>query len=544
MLSPESSDELLTPAGVAALLYVDPRTVTRWSAAGRLVAVRTPGGHRRYLRSEVLAIVSGLHPEHQDHDPGGDTIQDSVEVPLLPMGGPTCSPNFGVPVEVDSERQAAAAAVVAEAVALALEAAAAEAAEAVLLTAAAVAEAAGRAAAAAECARQARALAAEAAAQSVAHEAQRTAERVQKHAALAAARVQAAASLAADELARSVEGGTALDAERLAELLAATVRAAADATDEDTSRAADAVKEADSAAAVQVAQSLASAEEFVQREVTATADVQRKLATATAAAVAVGTDARAADVALTARQAAAALVTDEKWVRSHATAGSWDSGNARMSEVAAELSHDLRVPLSSIIASVEMLEDELRGHADGTVTELLGRATRASDRMVRMLEQSMTPRVFGTSLARPEIDLAEVVREFLLDSADLLEPTGAVVATGKLPVVRADRDAMYSVLQNLLTNSVKFARPGVPVRVRISARRSVDGWRISVRDNGVGLPSKSGIDVFSLYSRGPGAVPGHGIGLATVARIVAEHGGRVGATPVKTGAEIWFELPA
>ncbi|MBA3783877.1 MAG: BldC family transcriptional regulator, partial [Nocardioides sp.] len=121
VLHPESQDELLTPAGVAALLYVDPKTVTRWAAAGKLAAVRTPGGHRRYLRSEVLAIVSGLHPDHPDRDPSRDNSQDSVMV--------------------DSERQAAAAAVVAEAVALALEAAAAEAAEAVLVTAAGVTEA-------------------------------------------------------------------------------------------------------------------------------------------------------------------------------------------------------------------------------------------------------------------------------------------------------------------------------------------------------------------------------------------------------------------
>lgn len=214
-----------------------------------------------------------------------------------------------------------------------------------------------------------------------------------------------------------------------------------------------------------------------------------------------------------------------------------------MSEIAAELSHDLRVPLSSIIASLEMLEDELSGRSDQTVAVLLGRAMRNGDRMVRMLDQNMTSHTSGKPTTAPEIDLAEIVRHLVLDSADLLDPVGAVVETGDLPVVRADPDGMYSVLQNLINNSVKFARPGVPAIVRISARRSVDGWRISVRDNGMGLPNNSGLDVFSLFSRGTSAVTGHGIGLATVARIVATHGGRVGATPVETGAEIWFELP-
>ena len=299
MMPVESQDELLTPAGVAAILHVDPKTVTRWAAAGKLAAVRTPGGHRRYLRSEVLALVSGLHPDHPDHVPS-------------PIMGPT----FGVAAEGDSERQAAAAAVVAEAVALAMEAAATEAAEAVLVTAAAVTEAAGRAADAADSAKEARAFAAEAAAQSVALEAERTAARVRLRADLAAARVQRAASLAADELSRCIEGGTALDAGRMADVLAAVVQAAADATDEDTTRAAHAVTSADSAAAALVAHMLAAAEEFVEREVTATADAQRELSTAAAVAVAIETDARAAGIALAAREAAAALLIDEHWSRS------------------------------------------------------------------------------------------------------------------------------------------------------------------------------------------------------------------------------------
>jgi excisionase family DNA binding protein len=50
--------DLMTPAEVAALLRVDPKTVTRWARAGRLSSLRTPGGHRRYLKSEVLAFLN------------------------------------------------------------------------------------------------------------------------------------------------------------------------------------------------------------------------------------------------------------------------------------------------------------------------------------------------------------------------------------------------------------------------------------------------------------------------------------------------------
>ena len=110
--------------------------------------------------------------------------------------------------------------------------------------------------------------------------------------------------------------------------------------------------------------------------------------------------------------------------------------------------------------------------------------------------------------------------------------------------MRADTDDMYSVLQNLVTNAVKFARPGVPARVEVSGSRVGDAWRISVRDNGVGIPGDRRQDVFSLFSRVDSQVDGHGIGLATVARIVSAHEGRVGIEDVPgSGVEVWFELP-
>ena len=54
---------LLTPAEVAALFRVDPKTVTRWAKAGKLTAIRTLGGHRRYRQSEVQALIKSLSSE-------------------------------------------------------------------------------------------------------------------------------------------------------------------------------------------------------------------------------------------------------------------------------------------------------------------------------------------------------------------------------------------------------------------------------------------------------------------------------------------------
>jgi excisionase family DNA binding protein len=64
MRTPES-ETLLTPAEVAALFRVDPKTVTRWAKAGKLSSIRTLGGHRRYRESEVRELLNGTVPEQR-----------------------------------------------------------------------------------------------------------------------------------------------------------------------------------------------------------------------------------------------------------------------------------------------------------------------------------------------------------------------------------------------------------------------------------------------------------------------------------------------
>ncbi len=65
MVRTDNAETLLTPAEVAALFRVDPKTVTRWAKAGKLSSIRTLGGHRRYLESEVKGILEGAIPQQR-----------------------------------------------------------------------------------------------------------------------------------------------------------------------------------------------------------------------------------------------------------------------------------------------------------------------------------------------------------------------------------------------------------------------------------------------------------------------------------------------
>jgi excisionase family DNA binding protein len=71
-LSVRGQENLLTPAEVAALFRVDPKTVTRWAKAGKLTSIRTLGGHRRYKESEVKALLKTITPNTTSNQVGGN----------------------------------------------------------------------------------------------------------------------------------------------------------------------------------------------------------------------------------------------------------------------------------------------------------------------------------------------------------------------------------------------------------------------------------------------------------------------------------------
>lgn len=209
----------------------------------------------------------------------------------------------------------------------------------------------------------------------------------------------------------------------------------------------------------------------------------------------------------------------------------------------AELSHDLRVPTASIVASTEMLVDELEGHSSPAVQALLRRLEGATQRMTQMLEHTMAwSAQVRVPAPRQAVDLAAVARQFVDEAHPWLAQRQGRVELGPLPVVHASPDQMYSVIQNLVTNAVKFARPGVAPVVRVTSQRTEGGHRVSVADNGMGIPPERRDDVFAMFTTsGRG---GHGIGLATVHRIVTARGGALGITESASGgAEVWFTLP-
>ncbi|MBJ7357030.1 HAMP domain-containing sensor histidine kinase [Nocardioides sp.] len=212
-------------------------------------------------------------------------------------------------------------------------------------------------------------------------------------------------------------------------------------------------------------------------------------------------------------------------------------------ELAARVSHDLRMPLAALHASLELLEEAVGPSSDATVDLLITSARRSVDRMSGLVDGLMRLHELTKEPLRSEVDLDALARRVCTDLRPLIHGASATVRIDELPAVAADLDLMYSVLLNLVSNAVKFARPGVAPLVRLHGSRVDGGWRISVLDNGRGVPAHQRDAVFEMFTRLTDA-PGHGIGLTTVARIVRAHGGSAGVEDTDgPGSEFWFELP-
>lgn len=212
---------------------------------------------------------------------------------------------------------------------------------------------------------------------------------------------------------------------------------------------------------------------------------------------------------------------------------------------AGQVSHDLRTPLTAILANVEMLASEPDLAGDTDIEWMVDGIGRAARRMNAMIEAMLSYAREGGTPQLAVTDLGRVWDRVVDDLAPAITAARGEIRIGELPVLPADPRQMYAVAHNLLANALKFARPDEPPRVEVVAQRHGERWRVSVRDNGIGVAEERQAAMFVLFARADKRVEGAGLGLATAKRVVEAHGGRVGMDSAEGGGTVvWFELPA
>lgn len=208
--------------------------------------------------------------------------------------------------------------------------------------------------------------------------------------------------------------------------------------------------------------------------------------------------------------------------------------------------HDLKAPLRRIASFCELIERDCRGKLDERTDRYLDYVLENTHRMAQLIDQLLEYSRIGRSETPFEpVALEEVLDRCRFDLEEMIEDAGATVKSGTLPTVWGDGLGLQLVLQNLLTNGIKFRGERSP-EIEIRAEEEGAFWRIVVADNGIGIDPAYFEKIFQPFKRIPTQpeVPGTGIGLATVKKIVQRHNGTLGvhSDPGK-GSEFFFTLP-
>jgi PAS domain S-box-containing protein len=223
-----------------------------------------------------------------------------------------------------------------------------------------------------------------------------------------------------------------------------------------------------------------------------------------------------------------------------------EAANKELETFSYSVSHDLRAPLRSIDGFAHALEEDYAKQLDDTALDYLNRVRQASQRMGTLIDDMLNlSRVARASLRRETVDVSRMAKE-IVDELKQTESQRVIdVSIASDLKVSADPVLFRVALQNLLENAWKYTRRTSQARIEFATTTHRDTPCFYVRDNGTGFDMQYANKLFAPFQRlhSVQAFEGTGIGLATVARIIRRHGGRIWAeAAVDRGATFYFTL--
>lgn len=192
-------------------------------------------------------------------------------------------------------------------------------------------------------------------------------------------------------------------------------------------------------------------------------------------------------------------------------------------------SHDLKAPARTIRTYMDLLAEQLEIPPD--LQEWWDFAHSSAQRMEDLIQSLLLYAQAGSASSRDIVDLESVLADVRADLGAQIQEHGARLEVGPLPQVAGDAVRLRQVFQNLIQNALKFRGDAAPI-VRVAGEKQGEEWVLTVTDNGQGFEPRHADRIFEPFQRLHTAadIPGTGMGLALVQRIVQEAGGRVWVT--------------
>jgi PAS domain S-box-containing protein len=215
-----------------------------------------------------------------------------------------------------------------------------------------------------------------------------------------------------------------------------------------------------------------------------------------------------------------------------------EQSNRDLQEFAYIASHDLQEPLRKVLAFGDRLARKYGDTLDETGQDYLKRMRDASQRMQTLINDLLSfSRVSTRAQPFTDVDLNSIIQDVISDLENQIDRTQGKVEFGDMPMIEADPTQMHQLLQNLITNALKFHQDDIPPIIQVSAQTLGSKCQICVKDNGIGFEMQYLDRIFKPFQRlhGRQEYEGSGMGLAICRRIVERHGGEL--TAISTPGE-------
>lgn len=224
------------------------------------------------------------------------------------------------------------------------------------------------------------------------------------------------------------------------------------------------------------------------------------------------------------------------------------SNNEDLQAFSASAAHDLRAPLRSISSFAQILSEDYAGKVlDQEGQGFANRIRQAAERMDALIRDLLTfARVERGDLDLGTVDLTGLVDDVLSGMKDEIQRLGARLAVLRpLGPVKGHAPVLRQVIENLVSNALKFTRAGEPPDITIRAEDRGQGLRFWIEDKGLGIDRKDHERLFRPFGRMESAAtyPGTGLGLAIAKRALERMGGKIGVeSEAGLGTRFWVEI--